>query len=490
VLATVMVGTLLVGLDRTVVNLAVPSVIGDFDISVPTAGWLATAYLISDSVFIPVFGKLGDIVGDRRVYAWGMWGFLATSMFCGLAPNYATLVFFRVLQGLVGAAVFPTALSLITRTFTDPTARTQAFGIWSASFAASIALGPLVGGPLIDNLSWRWIFYINFPISLVGIWMVRSFIPADPQKGRLRSFDWQGGVLLGISLGALVLVLERGREWGWLSPGAVAAYMTVIVSALWFVAFEQRVRNPVLNLRLFRNPVLVSSLLVSLVSFAAMVGTFFLLPVFTQQLLGYDATESGLLLLPMAFMLMLVAPIAAKVLVRVPPRFTVAGGMTVAAFAIYLLSITMDIKSTAMELIIPLMILAIGLATGFAPLTSGATSAVPGGDVGMASGILNLTRNIGAAIGIAVFATILNNLVEGNVLDLASGTVIHDGRPSVLATVPQLIAVKAQVDAFSEVFLIGAGVMLLGALTALGLRETREQAAARLRGTAQAEGIA
>lgn len=485
-----MVGTLLVGLDRTVINLAVPSVISDFDISVPTAGWLATAYLISDSVFIPVFGKLGDMVGDRRVYAWGMWGFLVTSMLCGLAWNYWVLVFFRVLQGLVGAAVFPTALALITRSFTDPTQRTVAYGIWGASFAASLALGPLVGGPLIDSFSWRWVFYINFPISLVGLYMARRFIAADPQAGRLRAFDWQGAVLLGISLGALVLVLERGREWGWDSAGAVAAYFTVVAAGLWFVAFERRVPEPVLDLALFRNRVLTSSLLVSVISFAAMVGSFFLLPVFAQQLLGYDATESGLILLPMAVTLMIVAPIGTKLLSRYPPRFTVSGGMVIASLGLFMLS-DLDVRTSALELIIPLMVLASGLATGFAPLTSGATSAVPGGDIGMASGILNLTRNIGAAIGIALFATILNDLIEGNVLDLATGTVVYDATPSAMAVVPQLIAIKAQVDAFSEVFAMAAGVMLLGALTALALRETPEQTAARARGTqAPAEGLA
>ena len=219
VLSAVMIGTLLVGLDRTIINLAVPAVVSDFDLSIPTAGWLATAYIITDSVFIPVFGKLGDMVGERRVYIWGMWGFLVTSLLCGLAWNFGVLVFFRTLQGLVGAAVFPTALALITRAFTDPGQRTQAFGIWSASFAVSIALGPLVGGPLIDNLSWRWIFYINFPISVLGLLAAYRWIRADPRPAKVSAFDWQGAVLLGGSLTALILVIERGREWGWASPG-------------------------------------------------------------------------------------------------------------------------------------------------------------------------------------------------------------------------------------------------------------------------------
>jgi EmrB/QacA subfamily drug resistance transporter len=476
VLATVMVGTLLVGLDRTVINLAVPSVIGDFDISVPTAGWLATAYLISDSVFIPVFGKLGDMVGDRRVYAWGMWGFLITSVLCGLAWNYWVLVFFRVLQGLVGAAVFPTALSLITRSFRDPGQRTQAFGIWSASFAASIALGPLVGGPLIDNFSWRWIFYINFPISLAGLWMAQRYVAADLKPARLRAFDWQGAVLLGLALAALILVLERGREWGWTSPGAMAAYATMVGAGAWFMAYERRVDDPVIDLKLFRNWALSSSLAVSLVSFAAMVGTLFLLPVFAQQMLGYDATESGLVLLPMAATLMIVAPVGTKLTAGMPMRIPVVLGLAISAVGIFLLA-DLDVMTGALDLIIPLVVLATGLALGFAPLTAVATNAVPGSDVGMASGILNLTRNIGAAVGIALFATILDNLVEGNVFELARGTVVEQAAPAVMTALPQLIAAKAQIDAYSTVFGIASIVMLIAGFVALALREPEGEGA-------------
>jgi DHA2 family multidrug resistance protein len=463
-----MVGTLLVGLDRTIVNLAVPSVIEDFDLTVATAGWLATAYLISDSVFIPVFGKLGDIVGDRRVYLWGMWGFLVTSLLCGLSPNFGTLVLFRVFQGLVGAAVFPTALSLITRTFTNPVHRTQAFGIWSASFAASIAMGPLLGGPLIDNLSWRWIFYINFPISLVGIWMARRFIAADVRGGKLRAFDWQGAVLLGIALGALILVLERGREWGWMSPGAMLCYLAVVVSSAWFYVFERGTPEPVIDLKLFRNRVLSVSLTGSFISFSAMVGCMFMLPVYSQQILGYDATGSGLLLLPMAATLMIVAPIATKLTAHMDQRIPIVGGMAVAAIGIFMLSFV-DVKTSALEIVAAMVVLSSGLATGFAPLTAAATSSVPGGDIGMASGIVNLVRNVGAAVGIALFATILNNLIEGNAINLASGTVINQPSPSVMATVPQLIALKAQVDAFGEVFGIASVVMLFGALIGIAL---------------------
>ena len=155
VLATVMLGTLLIGLDRTVVNLAVPKVISDFGISVSTAAWIATAYIISNAVFVPVFGKLGDLFGNRVIYLWSFVGFVAVSVLTGLSWNFTALIVFRTLQGLVGAAIYPTAMSLIAKSFMEPKARAQALGIWSSSFAVSAVIGPLLGGYLIDNFSWK-----------------------------------------------------------------------------------------------------------------------------------------------------------------------------------------------------------------------------------------------------------------------------------------------------------------------------------------------
>jgi len=469
VLTTVMVGTLLIGLDRTIINLAIPDVIKDFDITVSTAGWLATAYIISNAVFVPVFGKLGDMIGDRRVYTAGMFGFLVTSLLCGLAPNFGTLVVFRVLQGLIGAAVFPTGLSLITRTFTDRKAQTQAFGIWTSAFAASFVIGPLVGGPLIDAFSWRWIFFINFPICLVGIAMSRRLLPRDPQSGRLHAFDWEGSVLLGVALAALVLVLERGRDWGWTSPVSLAAYVTVVVFAVWFVQWERRTDDPVIDLRLARNRVLVNSLVVTFISFSAMMGSMFLLPNFAQTYLGYSATKTGLLLLPMALTMMIVSPLSSRLTTRFPARFSITIGMAIAAVAMYLLH-GLDVRTTALELTFPMVLLAFGLALGFAPLTAAATTSVPSREAGMASGILNLTRNVAGAMGIALFGTLLDNTIENRVLDIGGATVIRAPAPDMGAMIPQLIVVKAQIEAYGHVFAAAAAVMLLCAFVALTVR--------------------
>jgi EmrB/QacA subfamily drug resistance transporter len=466
-LATVMVGTLLVGLDRTVVNLAVPDIIGDFGKSVSTAGWIGTAYIISNAIFIPVFGKLADTIGPRRIHLFGLLGFLGTSLLCGLSWNFWILIVFRVLQGFLGAAVFPTALALIAVHFTDPRHRTQAFGIWSAAFAASIALGPLVGGPLIDNLSWRWVFYINFPVCLVALFMLGRFVPHDRQRFHLESFDWVGATLLGASLTALVVVLERGPNWGWGSAEAIVAYVCVIAFGAAFAALERRVADPLVDPGVLRNRTLTTALLVSFVTFAGMVGAMYLLPVFAQTFLGYDATETGFLLMPMAAGLMLVAPFSARL--GLPARVMVSLGVATSALGILLLS-RIDVTATSLQMTIPLVLLAAGIGMGMAPLTNAATASVPASEFGMASGVLNLTRNLAGAVGIALFGTLLTSLSETNVLNLGDNVVVNQPSPAVMQTLPMLIEVKGQVEAYGDVFRVGSILMFCGALLALTLR--------------------
>jgi DHA2 family methylenomycin A resistance protein-like MFS transporter len=461
-----MVGTLLVGLDRTIVNLALPDIIGDFDISVSTASWLGTGYIIADAVFIPIFGRLGDMLGDRRVYMWGMWGFLVTSVLCGLAPGFVVLLVARVVQGLVGAAVFPTSLALITRAFTDPVARARAFGIWSASFAVTIALGPLVGGPLIDNLSWRWIFFINFPIAIVGLLMVRAWVPREDRQGHLHRFDWQGALLLAAPLTAVTLVIERGSEWGWLSPGAIVCYTITVLGTAWFIAWERGMYEPMVRLGMLRDRTLSLSLLISFVAFIGMVGTMFLMPVFAQSMLGFDATGAGSILLPMSAALMVAAGLSARLSSTLSMRTMVTAGFLISAAGVLLLS-GVDARTRYWELAIPLVIMGVGVAATFPALTASATASVPITEAGVASSLLNLSRNMGAAVGIAMVATLSENLFDANVMSLSDGTVIDV--PSAAQSVVPLIMVKAQIEAYGAAFAAAGAVLLVAALCSLML---------------------
>ena len=470
VLTTVMVGTLLIGLDRTVVNLAMPKIMGDFGITVGTAAWIATAYIISNAIFVPVFGKLGDLFGNRVIYLWSFVGFIVVSMLAGFAWGFTSLVFFRVLQGLVGAAVYPTAMSLIAKSFAEPKARAQALGIWSSSFAISAVIGPLLGGYLVDNFNWRWVFFINLPIGILGLIMTLLFLPQD-RPGERGTFDWFGAVLLSGAITSLVLVVDRGQDWGWLSSASMICYLGTLVFGYLVYRWETRHAHPIIDFKFFSNPIIVSVLAVSFISFGGMMGAMLLLPVFAQTFLHYTATESGYLFVPMALALPVFAPLGARLSSSFHPRYTVAFGMGLSALGLFLL-MNLDPAMTFSDFVLPLVLFGAGLGLGMAPLTSAATTSVPLHEVGMSSGLLNLTRNIGGAFGIAIFSTILANATNANVLMVAQNSHILGSTPIILGEATQLIILKAQLLSYDTVFGYAAAAMLIGGIVALFLRTT------------------
>jgi len=473
VLLTVMVGTLLIGLDRTVVNLAVPKIIGDFGITVTTAAWVATAYIITNAVFVPVFGKLGDLFGNRIIYVWSFIGFIVISVFTGLAWDFPSLIFFRAIQGLVGAAIYPTAMSLIAKSFVEPKARAQALGIWSSSFAVSAVIGPLLGGYLIDNFSWRMIFYINLPIGIAGLIMTLLWLPHDKPEER-GAFDWFGSLLLAGAISAMVLVLDQGQTWGWTSTASLLCYLGTVVFgwATWW--WETRHTHPIIDFNMFKNPTITSVLAVSFISFGGMMGAMFLLPVFTQTFLGYDAIQSGFLFVPMALALPIAAPLGARLAQIFKPRYTVSAGMAVAALSFFLLH-SLDPAMTILSFVLPLILFGAGLGLGMAPLTNASTTAVPIHQVGMSSGLLNLARNIGGAFGIAIFGTLLTNLTNSNVLAVAAHSVIRSTDPNVIKQGTMLIILKADLLSYGTVFEFAALAMLLGGFLALILLKETSQ---------------
>jgi EmrB/QacA subfamily drug resistance transporter len=487
VLATVMVGTLLIGLDRTVVNLAMPKIISDFGLTVTLAGWIATAYIISNAVFIPVFGKLGDLIGNRVIYQWTFVGFIIVSLFAGFSWDFSSLITFRFIQGLVGAAVLPTAMSLIAKSFTDRKARATALGIWSSSFAVSAVIGPLLGGWLVDNFSWRAVFYINLPIGIIGLLMTLAFIPIDRPEDH-GTFDWFGAVLLTGVVSSAVLVLSEGQTWGWASLASSLCYLGAVVFGWLTYRWETRHAHPIINFDLLKDSSIVSILVVSFIATCGLMGSMFLLPIFTQTFLGFDATQSGLVLTPMALVLPLFSLVGAQLSYRFGARPTVALGMFVSALGLYSLH-GLDPAMTASAFILPLMLFGAGLGLVMPPLTNAMTTAVPLREVGMSSGLLNLVRNVGGAFGIAAFGTLLTNATNANVLSVAEHTVVHTTAPATLALVHSLVILKADVLAYGTVFawsslaLVAGGVIAIFFLHVRGYGdevppETRAEAAA------------
>lgn len=401
ILATVMIASFLGRLDGTIVNLALPKIIQDFGITVSQASWISTAYIIANAIFVPIFGKLGDMIGRKPLYIFGIVGFTLTSAMAGLSFNLSSMVIFRILQAVTVSIDYPLALSIIAITFTDKGQRAQAMGMWSAIFAAAAVFGPLLGGPLIDAFSWRSVFYINVPLGILGTIMALRFIeePVKKIKG-IKNFDILGALLLGISLGTMVLVLDQGQTWGWMSDKSILSYIITLVSLVSFLMVEKRQAEPVVDLKFFKNPTFPAAIITSFISFGGMMGGLFLVPIFAQSFLGFSVTKSGYIFMPMAIGLMIAAQFGAILSVRFPSRFLTSLGMFWAAFMLLNFS-GIDIRWTFFDLTFRLFLFAVGLGIGLAPLTNAATSTVPLHEIGIASSVLALARNIAGAFGVA-----------------------------------------------------------------------------------------
>ena len=474
ILLTVIIGTFLGRLDQTIVNLALPKIINDFGITVSAAGWIATAYILANAIFVPIWGKLGDTIGRKKVYILGFSIFIFGSVLAGFAWNLSSMIVFRIIQAIAGSADYPTAMAIIAVTFKEGKERAQALGIWSSSFAAATVFGPLLGGPLIDSFGWRSVFLVNLPIGLIGIYMALRFINESRSEVKTRFFDWWGAITLGGMLSSVMLVLDQGADWGWLSAWSMICYFIIIVLLGVFIKIEQKVPEPIVDLKFFKIPAFVNALLNNFVVFMGMMGGVFLIPVFAQTFLGYNATESGYLFIPMAAAIMLAAPLGGMLTGKIESRYVIFASTVVAAIGIFLFTY-LDPRSTAYDIMIPLAIMAFGLGFGMAQRTNIIASVVPQNEIGMASSVLALVRNISGAFGIAIFATILNDRVKNNVLSINGFSKLNSHSPVVAQQYISLISLKAQIDAYDYVFLIAATIIFAGSFAALFLKLKKER---------------
>ena len=474
ILLTVIVGTFLGRLDQTIVNLALPKIINDFSITVTAAGWIATAYILANAVFVPIWGKLGDTIGRKKVYIIGFSIFILGSVLAGLSWNLSSMIVFRIIQAIAGSADYPTAMAILAVTFREGKERAQALGIWSSSFAAAVVFGPLLGGPLIDTFGWRSVFLINLPIGLLGIYMAFHFINESRSEIKTRFFDWWGAFILGGMLSALVLVLDKGSDWGWFSlQSSICYFLTIILLGL-FIKIEKKVPEPIVDLKFFKIPAFVNALLNNFVVFMGMMGGVFLIPVFAQTFLGFNATESGYLFIPMAAGMMVASPLGGMLTGKVKSKYIIFFSTIVASFGIFLFT-RLDPKSTAIDIIIPLTVMALGLGFGMAQRTNIVASVVPQNEIGIASSILALIRNIAGAFGIAIFATILNNRITDNVFTINGFSKLSIHTPTVIQKFISLITLKAQIDAYDYVFLIASIIVFIGSFTILFLKLKNER---------------
>ncbi|MBU6370895.1 MAG: DHA2 family efflux MFS transporter permease subunit [Patescibacteria group bacterium] len=473
VLITVIIGTFLGRLDQTIVNLAVPKIISDFSITVTAAGWIATAYILANAVFVPIWGKLGDTLGRKKIYILGFSLFIFGSVLAGLAWNLPSLIVFRVIQAIAGSADYPTAMAIIAVTFREGKERAQALGIWSSSFAAAAVFGPLIGGPLIDNFGWRSVFLVNLPVGLLGLFMALRYVHESKSDQKNVSFDWWGAITLGGALSALVLVLDQGSTWGWLSFSSMLCYIATVAFTWTFIFIERHVKEPIVDLNFFKMPAFVNTLGNNFIVFMGMMGSLFLVPVFAQTFLGYNATQSGYLFIPMAAALLLASPLGGSLIGKVKAKYVIFTSTIVAAFGISLFSL-IDPKSSALALMLPLAVMAFGLGFGMAQRTNVIASIVKREEIGVASSILALGRNIAGAFGIALFGTILTDRIKSNVLAVNGMSVLRKFDPATVRKFITLVELKAQVDAYRFVFIVSAIIVFVGSFTILFLKLKHE----------------
>jgi EmrB/QacA subfamily drug resistance transporter len=474
VLLTVIVGTFLGRLDQTIVNLALPKIIEDFKITTSAAGWIATAYILANAVFVPIWGKLGDTLGRKKVYILGFSIFIFGSALAGFAWNLSSMIFFRIIQAIAGSADYPTAMAILAVTFREGKERAQALGIWSASFAAAVVFGPLIGGPMIDMFGWRSIFLLNIPVGIVGLVMAFAFIKESVSEKKTTHFDFGGAITLGVALSALVLVLDQGLAWGWFSLNSILCYLAVVIFTAVFIFIESKVAEPIVDLKFFENSVFVNTLINNFVVFMGMMGAVFLIPIFVQTFLGYDATKTGYLFIPMAVCMLLAAPIGGSLTGKVAPKYVIFASTMVAGIGIYLFTFAMDPRATALSIIIPLSIMAFGMGFGMAQRTNVIAVIVPTEEIGAASSVLALGRNIAGSFGIAVFGTLLTNSTNGNILNIARQSVVKISNATVYKQAVELMILKADVDAYKIVFLWASIVLFIGTALSLMINVPKE----------------
>ncbi len=470
VLATVIVGTFLGTVDRTIVNLALPNMAADFGISTALAAWIATAYMIANAIFVPVWGKLGDTIGRKKVYIAGFLIFIFGSVLAGLAWNFSSMIVFRIIQAIASSADIPTAMAILAVTFTDHKQRAQALGIWSSAFASAAVLGPLVGGPLIDAFGWRSVFLINLPVGLIGLAMALAFVKESVSEKKTSNFDWWGAVTLGTALATFVLLLEKGQDWGWTSGGSLLLIAITTISAVVFYVLEKTHPEPMIDFKFFKNANFNNALLNNCVVFLAMMGSVFLIPIFAQTFLGMDATHSGYLFIPLAIGFMFASPLGGRMIGKVKPGYVIGLSSFIASIGFFLFWLLLDPRSGVLDIIIPLAIMSFGLGLGMSQRTSIITNSVPNEEVGVASGILTLGRNISGAIGIAVFSTLLTTIVNSKIVSIAANSSINALSNIDIKTGIALMELKAQVSAYGTIYLICSSLVLLSGVAALFIK--------------------
>jgi EmrB/QacA subfamily drug resistance transporter len=404
-LGAVSVGLFMIMLDNTVVNVALPSIRTSLGMSIEGLEWVVAGYALTFAAFMLVGGKLADFLGRRLIFMVGLAVFTGASLACGLAPNGGFLIGARVVQGLGGALMNPATLSIITATFAARE-RGKAIGIWAGVSAMALAIGPLVGGLLTEHVNWNWIFFINVPIGIIGLFATPVFIAESRDESAVQSLDIPGLAASAIGLFSLTYAFIEASNYGWTSARILGAFAIAAVALVTFALLELHQRAPMLDLSLFQNRTFSGANAAMLFVGLAMFGTFFFVSLYMQNVLGYSPVQAGASFLPMTILIILIAPRAGALTDRVGSRWLVGGGMTLLSGMLFYYT-TLGASESFWALLPGLLLGGVGMGMTMTPVTAAAMSAVPVDKAGVGSAVLNSARQVGGSLGIAVMGSIV-----------------------------------------------------------------------------------
>ncbi len=401
----------IVGMDTTIVNVALPSIGRDLHASVSGLQWTIDGYTLVLASLLMLSGATADRVGRRRVFQIGLATFTVGSGLCSLAPGLGWLVAFRMVQAVGGSMLNPVAMSIITNTFTDRAERARALGVWGGTFALSMALGPVLGGLLVGSVGWRGVFWVNIPVGLAAIALAARFVP-ESKAPTPRRPDPGGQALIIVMLGSLTYAIIEGPDLGWHAPVIVTLFAVAAVALAVFVAYEAHRTEPVLDPRFFRSAPFAGSVLTAISAFAALGGFLFLATLYLQDVRGLSALSAGLHMVPMAVAMAIGAVGSSRILARWGGRWPMMGaGAALAVGGVLLSGITAS--SSTLSLIVTFTVFGLGSGMVNAPITQAAVSGMPFSQAGVASGIASTSRQIGTSLGVAVTGSILAASLHG-----------------------------------------------------------------------------
>jgi EmrB/QacA subfamily drug resistance transporter len=403
----------IVGLDATIVNVALPDIGRTFRAPVSGLQWTIDAYTLVLAALLMLSGSTADRLGRRRVFQIGLGLFTIGSLLCSLAPGLGWLVAFRMLQAVGGSMLNPVAMSIITNTFTKPSERARAIGVWGGVFGLSMAMGPVVGGALVDSVGWRGVFWVNIPVGIAAILFTALFVP-ESKAARARRPDPIGQVLIIAMLGALTYGIIEGPSYGWGSPRILAFFAVTVIAVIAFLLYEPRREEPLIDLRFFRSLPFSGATLTAVSAMSALGGFLFLITLYLQDVRGYRPLVAGLFLLPMAAAMAVSAPLAGRMLARSgarKPLLIAGGGITAGG----LLLTQLTSSSAPAYLFLAFLVFGIGMGFVNAPITNSAVSGMPRSQAGVASGIASTSRQVGSSVGVAVMGSVLAANLHGSI---------------------------------------------------------------------------